>query len=66
MINLIICIISLIVGIYLTIKRHRIVFKEFKKEPWWIQPLSTLCFIMFGFFIMETIKYFTGIPTLIF
>ena len=66
MINLYICIASLIIGCLIFYKRYRIQFVEYRKEPWWIAMLQIVIFFIFGYFLGETIKYFNGDQTLFF
>ena len=79
MINLVICISSLIVGIFLCYLDYNLKYNSYWiiRIPKWVDRhfllidiiLSTIriaSFFMFGFFIMETIKVIMGGPTLIF
>ena len=79
MINLIICISSLIIGIFILWLRHNLLYNLdwVVKIPTWmyrylasikivLEILQFISFFLFGFFIPETIKYFFGRETLIF
>ena len=79
MINLIICISSLIIGLFILWLKHNLLYNPdwFVKIPSLVykhlvsieivlEILQFISFFTFGFFIMETIKYFIGQPTMIF
>jgi len=79
MINLIICISSLIIGLFIVLVDYNFNYniKWINKTPKFITYnyifisiilvlLRFICFFSFGFFIMETIKYFNGQPTIFF
>lgn len=73
MINLIICISSLIIGLLICwvdynlktninwmIKIPRLIYRHFKFVDIALSILRFISFFSFGFFMMETIKYFNG------
>ena len=79
MINLSICISSLIIGICgcwvdynfnyninLINKTSKFITYNYKFISFILILLRFICFFAFGFFMYETIKYFSGIETLIF
>ena len=79
MINLIICISSLIIGLLICLvdynfncnikwinKTPKFITYNYKFISFIIILLRFICFFSFGFFMMETIKYFNGQPTMIF
>ncbi len=79
MINLIICISSLIIGLFILWLKHNLLWNPdwLVKIPSWMRRhltsieivlwiLQFISFFLFGFFIPETIKYFNGQPTMIF
>lgn len=79
MINLIICISSLIIGLFILWLKHNLLYNPdfLIKIPSWVRKhlvsienvlgiLHFICFCSFGFFMMETCKYFCGQPTLFF
>ena len=79
MINLIICISSLIIGLFILWLKHNLLYNPdwLVKIPAWmrrhlvsieivLEILQFISFFAFGFFMMETIKYFNGQPTMIF
>ena len=79
MINLIICISSLIIGLFISWLNHNLLYNPdwLVKIPTWIckhlvsikvvlKILQFISFFMFGFFITETVKYFVEKETLIF
>ena len=79
MINLIICISSLIVGLFILWLKHNLLYNPnwLVRIPSWVRRhlvsieivlgiLQSICFFSFGFFMMTTIKYFNGQPTMIF
>ena len=79
MINLIICISSLIIGLFILWLKHNLlynpdwlvkipslVYKHLVSIEIVLEILQFISFFTFGFFIMETIKYFIGQPTMIF
>ena len=79
MINLIICISSFIIGVFICwvdynlktntnwmIKIPRLIYSHFTFVDNALAIFRFICFFSFGFFMMETIKYFSGQTTLIF
>ena len=67
MINLIVCIIFLILGIYFTklsIKCRITMHLTYTMAL--LMFIRILCFFFVGFFGFETLKYFIGLPTIIF
>ena len=79
MINLIICISSLIIGLFILWLKHNLSYNLdwMVKIPTLVdrylasikivlEILQFICFFSFGFFMMKTIKYFNGQPTMIF
>ena len=79
MINLYICISSLIIGIFIClvdynlkintnwmIKVPRLIYRNFVFVDIALVILRFICFFSFGFFMMESIKYFDGVKTLFF
>lgn len=70
MINLFICIISLIVGIIIAKIEYKWQKNNYKNSSILLMTIAIICrffcFFVTGFFLAETIKYFMGMPTLIF
>jgi len=67
MINLIVCIIFLILGIYFTklsIKWRTTMHLTYTMAL--LMFIKIFCFFCVGFFGSETVKYFAGLPTIIF
>ena len=65
--NLIVCIIALVLGIYLSIWEYKARTVPHSKYLMLFVSIARL-FLFFGvgFFGSETVKYFIGLPTLIF
>lgn len=70
MINLFICIVLLILGIILARREYKWKVNIYKNTPIWIETIviigRIICFILVGFFLAESIKYFCGVKTLVF
>lgn len=70
MINLIICIVSLILGIILARVEYKWQINIYKNIPIWLMTTTIIgriiCFVSTGFFLGESIKYFGGVETLVF
>ena len=69
MINLFICIVSLILGIILARLEYKWKVNIYKNTPIWLEIIvivRIICMFMCGFFLSELIKYFCGVKTLVF
>jgi len=79
MINLIICISSLIIGLFILWLKHNLLWNPdwlVKISSWMrrhltsieivLEILQFISFITFGWFMTETIKYLVGVETIIF
>ena len=79
MINLIICICSLIIGLFILWLKHNLLYNPdwLVKIPNWmrrhlvsieiiLEILQFISFFSFGFFISEIVKYLVGAETIIF
>ena len=65
MINLIICILGLVLGIYIAVYEYKM-DKKHLKIKWYIIITRYIGWFLFGFFLCETFKWINGITTLIF